>query len=258
MRVRQGVAETIRLAVAHEGARTKGIQLEVKSIFTGPAVYHGLPGNTEPFRSAYVRAYTATMHLRRSEDPVVRDRGLRQTHAVFRCERERETNCMLAGRRLGYFNRAVELIGNRTQRKNGFPGGVRVESRAADKRIDGVKAMLERFCRIITDGQYEDTDEGGVNLANGEPAFICYNSAEMVVERFGGRVVGYYSDDNPSAVVGKDAGGHDFAIVFDEFIVDWWYQSFWGVHHDPVLHMARDAREVSRRYGDESKWEPVE
>jgi hypothetical protein len=81
---------------------------------------------------------------------------------------------------------------------------------------------------------------------------ICTNSARMVAERFGGRVMGYWHKDNPTAALGEAEGGHDFAVVGD-YLVDGW-ACYVDTRGPAVLHLTRDVANIERLYGDRSRW----
>ena len=44
---------------------------------------------------------------------------------------------------------------------------------------------------------------------------ICTNGARHIASQFDGLVMGYLSQDNPDAVLGAEAGGHDFVLLND-------------------------------------------
>ena len=66
------------------------------------------------------------------------------------------------------------------------------------------RKRLERFARN------ERIFPGGDH-----PTGNCGACARIITDRFGGKVVGYYHADNPTARVGEVEFGHDFAITED-------------------------------------------
>lgn len=92
------------------------------------------------------------------------------------------------------------------------------------------------------------------------PFAVCTNSAKLVADRYGGVVCGFFAEDNP---VGSpeitDAGGHDFAVISNRFIVDPWIVFFVEEDSRIVLDVEdqADHEEIVRRYGDPFKWKIV-
>lgn len=86
----------------------------------------------------------------------------------------------------------------------------------------------------------------------------CTGYAFEVLRRLGHRrvrVVGYATEDNPDAMCGADAGGHDFAIVDGRFIVDGWRREVDGYGDEQVVFdLEADRDLVSRLYGNPKEW----
>lgn len=104
-----------------------------------------------------------------------------------------------------------------------------------------------------------DEDEGATYLPTGNYAYHCTSCARMVVGMFGGEVWGYSTKRNPTAVLGQNEFGHDFAIVAGHYLVDIWPgrddKHMKNVVFD--LEDKSDAEKVAYLYGDRSKWEKV-
>ena len=92
-------------------------------------------------------------------------------------------------------------------------------------------------------------------VASKPEGFTCSEAAVLSQAAVGGTVFGYWSDDNPSATLGQDEGGHDFLLV-DEYILDFWAAAYEG--KKPIYHLVDDAQEISLLYGDRSKWTVVQ
>ena len=110
---------------------------------------------------------------------------------------------------------------------------------------------------LIRDERY-DMREGIWRFANGTKCSICTNSATMIAERFGGAVWGYWSADNPSAFIGDPyCLGHDFAIVSEHWLVDYWAYRISRLVKCAVLdiHDPRCQNDLRRLYGNPSRWE---
>ncbi len=113
-------------------------------------------------------------------------------------------------------------------------------------------------------GQLEDeancnSTAGEWRFANGESVFRCTTSARRVAEAFGGEVVGFHREDNPSAAILDGEDGHDFALIADRFVVDYWAAYAAGVIERPILDLlnADDCAAALRLYGPKSAWKSV-
>lgn len=96
-------------------------------------------------------------------------------------------------------------------------------------------------------------------FANGESIFNCYASARRVADALGGAVVGYYREDNPTAELSDAADGHDFALIGDRFVVDYWAACVVAAIDRPILDLDDpvDRLTALRLYGQPAAWEPV-
>ncbi|KXS55079.1 MAG: Uncharacterized protein AWU57_582 [Marinobacter sp. T13-3] len=115
-----------------------------------------------------------------------------------------------------------------------------------------------------------DPDTGESVLPNGESFGCCTNSAHLMAERFGGSVSGFMVDDNPAATdhTIDQAGGHDFAVVNDRYIVDLWIGVYTGstgadgkVRPAVYDRQSTDPQEqatVRALYGDPACWTELE
>jgi len=85
-------------------------------------------------------------------------------------------------------------------------------------------------------------------------SFLCTEAAFETQQAVGGRIMGYYHHDNPTAVLGTTEGGHDFLLVDGEWIIDFWAAAYYG--ECPIHHLTDNA--TRRLYGDPQLWEDVE
>ncbi|MHB1170462.1 MAG: hypothetical protein ACYC28_14390 [Longimicrobiales bacterium] len=85
----------------------------------------------------------------------------------------------------------------------------------------------------------------------------CGTLAETVVERVGGRTVGYFIRDNPSATLGVREDGHTFVIVDHRYLIDIWAKDVVMATDRYVfdLHAPSDARLVGSLWGSIHNWE---
>lgn len=119
--------------------------------------------------------------------------------------------------------------------------------------------LREFVSRLCADEEYEPV-EGQWVFRSGGCCGRCTDSAIKVAEAFAGRVVGYYSSENHSASVGNGCcEGHDFAIIADRFIVDYWAYRVARVIDRPVFDL-RDPKQLDLArlfYGNEGFWNDI-
>jgi hypothetical protein len=85
---------------------------------------------------------------------------------------------------------------------------------------------------------------------------VCTDCAKKIVDKFGGKVVGYFNSDNPTATVAEAESGHDFALVGNKLVDPWAYHVEGSIPR-PVLDRKADAKLIAEKYGDPSKWETL-
>ncbi len=96
----------------------------------------------------------------------------------------------------------------------------------------------------------EEADEW--QFADGSACGICTHSAILVAKAFSGVVLGYLSENNPAAELGEAyAPGHDFAIIDERWLVDYWAWRTTDLLDLPVLDLAAagDLAIATRLYG---------
>jgi hypothetical protein len=104
--------------------------------------------------------------------------------------------------------------------------------------------------------QLEDKRLDAETAGEGHPFTICTNSAKFIRNKFfsGQKIVGYDADDNPTAEIGQDCGGHDFILVDDRYIIDMWYKYVEGEDVPTMIDTEVDTELTQTLYGDRSKW----
>jgi hypothetical protein len=93
---------------------------------------------------------------------------------------------------------------------------------------------------------------GGVGLIG-----RCTDTSVWLADLLGGVIHGYLHDDNPTAIMGEPEGGHDFVLVDDRWLVDWWAKDTYQERDLYDLKNSVDESEVLRLYGDPQKWLPM-
>lgn len=122
------------------------------------------------------------------------------------------------------------------------------------------RAGLEEFVRALMAEEIYDKATGVATFADGSPCINCINGAIRIAEAFGGKVYGYWSSANPTAEVGQqDLDGHDFAVIGERWIVDYWVYTTLDLLSSPVLdlHDEADLALAQRLLGDRGAWEIV-
>ena len=122
--------------------------------------------------------------------------------------------------------------------------------------------QLMAYCSYLSSSSTYLTDPGcsvwpWVAHAHRKQCGICTHGARLVVEKFGGKVVGYsiHAHNNPD-LVGHGCFGHDFAVV-GPYLVDWWGWDYEEGIPRPVLHLKDDAELIRQKYKPESEWKEV-
>lgn len=121
---------------------------------------------------------------------------------------------------------------------------------------DALRAFVKQ---LVREEQY-DSSEGCWCFRSGGSCLVCTDSAIKVAHQFGGKVFGYDCTQNASAVIGKQfCAGHDFAIVENRFLVDYWAYRVTSLIADPVFDLlnSENLRAVQCLYGHPYNWEEV-
>lgn len=105
----------------------------------------------------------------------------------------------------------------------------------------------------------QPTPDGEWTFSNGDALFICTHGARRVAARFDGRVVGFDSESNPSAAIAEDQDGHDFALVGERFVVDYWAARVAGLLDHGIFDLTNteDRAEIARLYGPAENWQTM-
>jgi len=82
----------------------------------------------------------------------------------------------------------------------------------------------------------------------------CTDTSVWLADRLGGQVHGYQHKDNPTAVMGEAEGGHDFVVVADRWLVDWWAKDTYQMRDLYDMKNQGDMEEVLKLYGAPEKW----
>jgi hypothetical protein len=134
--------------------------------------------------------------------------------------------------------------------------------RKAAKKVASRVAELEaKYGTDAALGVRFDEAEGMSLLPNGKPAATCTNCADFIRNKEPNTAIfGFHHEDNPGAQVSANAGGHDFALVDNRYIVDPWIKETEGLSDRSVFDLKdpKDAEIISRFYGDRKRWQQVD
>lgn len=117
-----------------------------------------------------------------------------------------------------------------------------------------VDAAYAKLLAAIAAAERDDDDAP----FRAEALGTCTVTAAHVARALGGAVYGYEAQDNPAAELGRLEGGHDFALIEERFIVDWWasaYPALDQVHPGVIdLHDPAWAAQARAWYGPRQRW----
>lgn len=112
-----------------------------------------------------------------------------------------------------------------------------------------LKAFLKEDKRISKTLQDEE----------GHPFIVCTNIAKWLKKNFypNAEIMGYHTENNSDAEIGQDAGGHDFILIDNRFIIELWFSQI-EEKDCPILFDLKENPELVKKYfGDVDKWEKV-
>ena len=124
-----------------------------------------------------------------------------------------------------------------------------------------MRATIEDFCKALREEEFYNEEAEEWQFRDGSACAICTASAEQIAQRFGGLVLGYHSASNPTASIGLPAiDGHDFALIDDRWLVDYWAWHVAGIAAQPILDLsyAADRTAACVLYGPANVWELVD
>lgn len=90
----------------------------------------------------------------------------------------------------------------------------------------------------------------------------CTSTASLLARRLGGgKVVGYAGDDTKTdGAIGEGPegeGGHDFALIDNRYIADWWANSYYGHPDLWDTQNPEHQKHIAKLYGDPRNWNEV-
>lgn len=124
------------------------------------------------------------------------------------------------------------------------------------KSIEKELALLRRKVEAAWKKHEKDPDHGNKSFICPGVGVVgtCTSTSVYLASRLGGDVYGYSIEDNPDATVGAAEFGHDFTLIGDRYLVDFWARDTYQ-HRDLYdLWDPEDRDLVRKMYGDRRKW----
>jgi hypothetical protein len=123
-----------------------------------------------------------------------------------------------------------------------------------------MRTALTAFLNSLDEEVFFDEAEGLNLYRKGGQWAVCTDSAVLIVQRFGGIVLGYYSMNNPLANIGLPlVEGHDFALIGSRWLVDYWAWNVAQLVSKPIFDLFDPVDEslVLHYYGSSFCWQAV-
>lgn len=117
-----------------------------------------------------------------------------------------------------------------------------------------IKSFIDALCN---EESYEPI-EGRWTFRSGGDCSCCWEGASKIATAFRGRMVRYKSLQNPTALIGRAyCEGHDFAIIGNRYVVDYWAYRIAQLIATPTLDMnnPNELELVGVLYGDRQTWQ---
>lgn len=124
-----------------------------------------------------------------------------------------------------------------------------------------MRTAIELFLKALREEEFYCEEAEEWQFGDGSACAICTASARRVALQFGGLIFGYQSAGNPTASIGLPSiGGHDFALIGDRWLVDYWAWRVVGILTEPIQDLSTGEGRAAARmlYGLMSAWHPVE
>lgn len=88
----------------------------------------------------------------------------------------------------------------------------------------------------------------------------CTNWANQVATVLPCSIFGFHESDNPTSEIAQVAGGHDFALFADRYIIDGWVKNVECMSERGVFDLEdpNDLPVIQRLYGSRQCWESAD
>jgi transcriptional regulator with XRE-family HTH domain len=120
-------------------------------------------------------------------------------------------------------------------------------------------SLIGNFLLKMETEAFEDPVSDGWVFKNGGSVFQCTAGARCVADHFGGHLVGFFSAENPKAIIARGMEGHDFAIISGRFLVDYWGARVARIIPQAIFDLqdADNHASVVHLYGAQNLWHHV-
>ncbi len=123
-----------------------------------------------------------------------------------------------------------------------------------------MKGKILSFLHNLEQQEHFNEEAEEWQFDDGSACGICTHSAIQVARAFSGVVLGYLAEDNPVAELGEAyTQGHDFAIIDERWLVDFWAWRTTDLLDLPFLDLEApiDLSIATRLYGNGRHWDVV-
>ena len=126
---------------------------------------------------------------------------------------------------------------------------------------DALRQLLKAHVDAIDWRELEHRDgEDLIFKRSGISAVVCTGYAAELFCKFGpGRTMlfGFHGEDNPTSRIGREYGGHDFAVIDVRFILDPWLSDTANESEQVIFDMEapEDQSIIRELYGEQRYWE---
>lgn len=123
-----------------------------------------------------------------------------------------------------------------------------------------MRAVIELFLQALREEEFYCKEADEWQFRDASACSICTSSAVLVARRFGGVVLGYHSVDNPTAFIGAPVySGHDFALLNERWLIDYWAWHVAGLTPNPILDLSNESDRSTAliQYGPAGVWQKV-
>lgn len=121
---------------------------------------------------------------------------------------------------------------------------------------DEILEVLNHMIDLVDsqrEGRDKDDPEEMVLPRIGRPR-VPTDTAVYLARRLRGCVMGFDSGENAEAVLGAEEDGHDFCLVGNRYLVDFWAYDAYKYDFLYDLHDLSEAAKAFRFYGTRDKW----
>lgn len=117
-------------------------------------------------------------------------------------------------------------------------------------RIDLVRLHLDKLKCELEDHDYQSCNVCKTIEIRPTELGRCTSTANYIAQKHRGKVVGYGA--GPHGFIGDLGGGHDFALLYGRFLVDWWARDY--KDKSDLYDIEVDLQRILPLYGDPSTW----